>query len=478
MTGNKSVLALLGLLVAALALVASGCGGGDDGDTEVTALPSSSCTAIEYEGEGDPDVLIASDLPMQGPSRVVTEQMVAAIRQMLDNNEWKAGDYNVAYQACDDSTAQAANYDTGKCSQNGNAYAVNDSLVAVLGTYNSPCAAIIIPLLNKAKGGEDGTPNPEAIPLFSAANTWPCLTVNLAGACEANGTDKYYPTTTRNYLRVAPSDDYQGAFVAEYAKDQGVTKAYILNDKESYGEGVAGTTRRAMEHVGIEIVGDEAWNPKASSYEALMNKIKGTGADAIFLGGLISENGGQVIKDKVAVLGPNDGAVKLFAPDGFQTQASIDESGGAAAGGFFSNAGAPVDKITGAAAAEFGAQLKAGALKDVPLQAYAMYAGQSAEVLLDAIAASDGSRESILEQLFATEVTDGIIGSFYVQRERRSAGCIRCGRCLHDVQGDDGSDGERLHRLAEPRSGRSGTGLVVRSDRRSGGDIDPRHFVF
>ena len=72
-----------------------------------------------------------------------------------------------------------------------------------------------------------------------------------------------------------------------------------------------------MESVGIEIVGDEAWNPKASSYEALMQKIEGSGADAIFLGGLISENGGQVIKDKVAVLGPNDGNVKLFGPDGF-----------------------------------------------------------------------------------------------------------------------------------------------------------------
>ena len=180
-----------------------------------------------------------------------------------------------------------------------------------------------------------------------------------------------------------------------------------------------------MESVGIEIVGDEAWNPKASSYEALMNKIKGTGADAIFLGGLISENGGQVIKDKVAVLGPNDGAVKLFAPDGFESQASIDESGGAAAGGFFSNAGAPVDKITGAAAAEFSAQLKAGALKDTPLQAYAMYAGQSAEVLLDAIAASDGTRESILEQLFATECHGRHHRIVHVQRERRPAGCIR-----------------------------------------------------
>ncbi len=407
-----------GCSIAALALVAAGCGG-DDGGTEVVALPSSSCTAIEYEGEGDPDVLIASDLPMQGPSRVVTEQMVAAVRQVLANYEWKAGDYNVAYQACDDSTAQAANYDTGKCSQNGNAYAVNDSLVGVLGTYNSPCAAIIIPLLNKAKGGEDGTPNPEAIPLFSAANTWPCLTVNLAGRVRGERDGQVLPDDDAQLPARRAVGRLPGRLRCRVREEQGVKKAYILNDKESYGEGVAGTTRRAMEHVGIEIVGDEAWNPKASSYEALMNKIKGTGADLVFLGGLIAENGGQVIKDKVAVLGPNDGAVKLYAPDGFQSQSSIDESGGAAAGGFFSNAGAPVDKITGAAAAEFSEQLKAGALKDVPLQAYAMYAGQSAEIMLDAIAASDGSRESILEQLFATEVTDGIVGTFGVQRERR-----------------------------------------------------------
>jgi branched-chain amino acid transport system substrate-binding protein len=313
---------------------------------------------------------------------------------------------------CDDSTAQAANYDTGKCSQNGNAYAVNDKLITVIGTYNSPCAAIIIPLLNKAGGGVEGTPNPEAIPMMSPANTWPCLTVNLAGGCETNGTDKYYPTGTRNYLRVAPSDDYQGAFIAEFAKEQGVTKAYILNDKESYGLGVAGTTRKAMEHVGIEIVGDEAWNPKASSYEALMNKIKGSGADAIFLGGLISENGGQVIKDKVAVLGPNDGAVKLFGPDGFASQSTIDESGGAAEGMYLSNAGVPIDAITGAAADAFVTQLKEGELSGKAIEPYAVYAGQAAEVVLDAIAASDGTRASILEQLFAAEVTDGLIGSF------------------------------------------------------------------
>ena len=306
--------------VAALALVAAGCGGGDDGGGEVTALPSSSCGALQYEGEGDPDYILASDFPLQGSSRTQTEQIVAAIQFELEQRGWKAGDYNIAFQSCDDATAQAAKWDSAKCSQNGNAYAANDAVISVIGTFNSGCAAIIIPLLNEAPEG--------GIAMMSPANTYPCLTVNLPGGCDTSEPAKYYPTGSRNYARVAPADDYQGAFVAEFMQKQGIKSVYILNDKEAYGLGVATTTRKAAEHVGIKVAGFEAWDPKASSYEALMNKIKGTDADAVFLGGLIDENGAQVIKDKVAVLGPNDGDVKLFAPDGFTTQATIDEAGG------------------------------------------------------------------------------------------------------------------------------------------------------
>ena len=86
MTVKKSLLAAFGLLVAALALVASGCGGGDSGGG-VTALPSSSCTSIEYEGDGDPDYILASDFPLQGSSRTQTEQIVAAIRYQLGQQD-------------------------------------------------------------------------------------------------------------------------------------------------------------------------------------------------------------------------------------------------------------------------------------------------------------------------------------------------------------------------------------------------------
>jgi branched-chain amino acid transport system substrate-binding protein len=400
LTVKKSLLAAFGLLVAALALVATGCGGGDGGG-EVTALPSSSCTSLEYEGEGDPDYILASDFPLQGSSRTQTEQIVAAIRYQLEQQDWKAGDYNVAYQSCDDSTAQAGSWDSAKCSANANAYASNEAVIGVIGTFNSGCAAIEIPVLNQASDG--------GIPMISPANTFVCLT-SAAPSCESTQPDVYYPSGARNYLRVVANDAYQGSADAEFAKSLGIKSVYILNDKQAYGLGVATNFRDAAKSLGIKIAGFDAWDSKATSYTSTYDKIKQTDADAVFLGGLICENGAQLIKDKVAVLGPNDG-VKLIAPDGFTTQATIDEAGAASAGMYLSVAGQPIDSFQGAAK-EFVDGLLAGPLSGKPIDPYAIYGGQSAQVMLDAIAASDGSRSDVISKLFASDVQDGLLGTF------------------------------------------------------------------
>jgi len=400
---------MVALAVAALALAAAGCGGSDKsssgGDSatsgDVTALPASACTPVEFKGSGDPDTLIVSDLPMQGSSRTQTVQMVQAIRYVLDLQDWKAGDYNIGYQVCDDATAQAAKWDSGKCSQNAQAYAGNKNVIGVVGTFNSGCAAIEIPVLNQAPGGGIG--------MVSPANTFPCLTVSAG--CEKSEPGKYYPTGTRNYTRVVPYDAYQAAVLADFMKKQGVKKLYILNDKEAYGLAVATLTGNAAKEVGIDVVGFAAYSGTSSSYEAIMRKVESSGADALFLGGLIDENGGQVIKDKVAVLGPNDGKVKLFAPDGFTTQATIDEAGVSnAAGMFMTVAGTAPSELKGKGK-EFVDGFEAQ-LGGKPVDPYATYAAQAAVVLLDAIAASDGSRQSVIEKLFATKVRDGILGSF------------------------------------------------------------------
>jgi branched-chain amino acid transport system substrate-binding protein len=417
---RRTILALLVLLIGAFAFAAVGCGGDDDDEAttpaetggedtgeaapelpEVTPLPSAACTDVEFEGEGEPQVIIASDLPLQGSSRTQTLQMVGAIKQVLATNGWKAGAVNVGFQSCDDSTAQAGKWDPGKCSQNANAYAENQSMMGLIGTFNSGCAAIIIPVLNQAPGG--------GLAMISPANTYVCLTEGGPG-CADDEPDKYYPAGTRNYTRVVANDAYQGAALAEFMQAQGTTKLYILNDKEAYGLGVATNTRNAAEFLGIEVVGFDAWDPKASSYEALMNKIKSAGADGVFLGGLIDENGAQVIKDKVRVLGDNE-TVKLYMPDGFTTQQTIDEAGVEnTRGAFFSVAGVPVDEFTGSAQ-EFITEFEP-TLGGDPVDPYAVYGAQAAQILVDAIANSDYTRQGVIDAMFATECTGCFLGDF------------------------------------------------------------------
>jgi branched-chain amino acid transport system substrate-binding protein len=393
--------------VLALCVVAAGCGGSKKSSSSgggASSLPSSSCSPIYYQGSGSPQYLIASDLPLQGSGRTQTVQMTQAIKFVLKQHNFKAGKYTVGYQSCDDSTAQAGKWDSGKCSSNGNAYANDKSVIGVIGTFNSGCAEIIVPILNRAPNGPVG--------MISPANTYVGLTHSGPGT-QAGEPDKYYPTGKRNYIRIVAADDFQGAADALLAKKLGVKKVFILNDKEAYGLGVATNFKNAATNsqVGLTVAGFTAWDPKASSYEALASKIKQSGADGVFLGGLICENGGKLIKDLRAGLGKS---VQIMAPDGFTPiSADVQGAGAATEGMTVSVAGLPNEQLgsTGKKfVSDFGTSV--GSSPDP----YSVYAGQSAEVLLNAIATSDGSRAGVAANLLKTKVSNGILGSFSINK--------------------------------------------------------------
>jgi branched-chain amino acid transport system substrate-binding protein len=359
-----------------------------------TPLPASSCSAIQNSSG---QVLVASDLPLQGAGRTQTLQMTRAIKFIFNKHGWKAGKYSLAYQSCDDSTAQAGKWDSGKCSANANAYAQNSSVGAVIGTFNSGCAEIIIPILNRAANGP--------IAMVSPANTYVGLTHPGPGTA-AGEPGKYYPTGKRNYARVVAADDYQGAADAVLAKSLGVKKVFILNDKEAYGLGVATNFRNAAVKLGIKVVGFQAWDGKASSYEAQAVKIKASGAQGVFLGGLICENGGKLIKDLKAGL---PASTKLMMPDGFTPVSAVVQGAGTAAeGSTVSVAGLPNSALKGAGKAFVSSFTKADHKSPDP---YSVYAAQAAEVVVGAIAQSDGTRADIAKQLFKLHLNGSILGN-------------------------------------------------------------------
>ena len=135
------------------------------------------------------------------------------------------------------------------------------------------------------------------------------------------------------------------------------------------------------------------------------------------LAGILEENGVQLIRDKVAALGPNDGAVKLLAFDGFAQQATIDNTGPDAKGMYVSLPGKVPGALTGAGDV-FVKELKAQ-IGEQPVEVFAPYAGQAAGVLIEAIRLGS-TRAGTISELFKTKIEDGITGSFTITAHRRS----------------------------------------------------------
>ena len=392
---KRFIVASLVAVTGTLVLAAVGSAGSSK--QSVTPLPASSCSPLVYKGSGSPQAILASDLPLQGSGRTQTIEMTKAIQFILAGAGWKAGKWSLGYQSCDDATAQAGKWDSAKCSANGNAYARNKDVIGVLGTFNSGCAEIIVPILNRAPGGPIG--------MISPANTYTGLTAKGPGTA-AGEPGKYYPTGKRNYARVVAQDQYQGAADALLAQRLGVKKMYILNDKEAYGLGVASNVRHAAQKLRITIAGFEALDPKASSYEALASKIKDSGVTAVFVGSLVCENGGKLIKDLRTTLGPN---VKLILPDGFTPISAVVEGAGAAAeNAYVSVAGLPNSKLTGQGKAFLVAFTKAN---HKPPDPYSVYAAQATVAMLSAIARSNGTRADVTRKIFTTNLKGSITGN-------------------------------------------------------------------
>jgi branched-chain amino acid transport system substrate-binding protein len=402
---KRGTILLVGLAAGALlAFVAAGCGGGGGGGGggEASALPSASCGPIRYGGDGKPDFLIASDLPLQGANRSLTTEMADAVDFILKQHDYKAGGKTIGYQSCDDATAQAGSWDSAKCSANARAYANNKSVLGIVGTFNSGCAKLEIPVANRAVDGP--------LAMVSPANTYPGLTQGGPGT-ETGEPENYYPTGKRNYARVVWNDQFQGAAGALLARELGLKKVYVLTDKETYGNGIANLFSQYAKKVGIETLpgSPQAWDKKASSYDAIATKVKTSGADAVFLGGIVCNNGGKLIKDLRAGLGPD---VQIFGPDGWTPiSATIEGAGAAADGMLITQPGIPPDRLKGAGkkfVTDFTADI--GHAPDP----YTNYAAQAAEILLTAIDKADGDRAKVAENLFDLDVKDGILGDFKI----------------------------------------------------------------
>jgi branched-chain amino acid transport system substrate-binding protein len=378
-----TTLVTAGLLAALLMVGCGGASGGGGGDS----------------GGGE-SIKIVSDLPMQGANRAQTTTMVNAIKLAIQQRDGEVAGLKIDYEALDDATAQAGQWDPAKCAENAQKAAQDEAVIGWIGPFNSGCAATQIPTLNEA-----------GLAMVSPANTYTGLTKPTPDPSEP---DKYYPTGERNYARVIVTDVQQGQAAATFLQDEGFESVYILDDKETYGKGVADEFQKAAEGLGIEIVGREGIDGSASNYRSLMNKIADADVDAIYFGGIIENNVAQIIKDKVGA-GMSNEDVAFIGPDGIFVDTLLSQGGDSVEGIYVTFGGIPPQEL-GQEGQDF---IDAYNKKyDDDVQPYTAYAYEAANVMLDAIerAADEAGgvpeRQAVVEQVFATEDFEGVLGTW------------------------------------------------------------------
>jgi branched-chain amino acid transport system substrate-binding protein len=370
------------------------------GSPEATVSAASSCDEVFYGGPGAPDHVIVSDFPMQGPVSATTVPMTAAIRLALAQHRFRAGPYTIGYQACDDSTAQAGNYDLAKCVANARAYAANRVVIGVVGPHNSACTGTQLPILNSARDGP--------LAMVSPTNS----EINLTHEYEdiPGGTGGLYPTGVRNYARVYPANDVQAAAQAMLLKSQGRHRVFVVTAaRDDYATSLAVSFGHAARRLSLGIAGTAVWDDRRSSADALASRIRRSRADAVVLAGLLNYGiSAGLVSDLRSALGDR---VALVGDDGFlPIPVLLRQTRGLAAGMYVTAAAAFPGNLP-VAGREFLRRF-AAAHPEQPASGFTAYAAQAAEVLLEAIRNSDGTRRSVTAELLRVRVRDGVLGTF------------------------------------------------------------------
>jgi branched-chain amino acid transport system substrate-binding protein len=340
---QRSLIAITATLAAgALTLTACGSrddnGGGSDSDN------------------GGTKVVIGVDAPMTGDLSAMGLGIKnsADLATKIANKKKYVDGVTFEIQALDDQGQPSAGQ------QNATKFVADKDVLGVVGPLNSSVGESMQKVFDDAK-----------LVQVSPANTGPSLT---QGPDWRTKKARQYTS----YFRTATTDAVQGPFAAQYVyNDYKKKKVFVIDDKKTYGAGLAATFTDEFKKLGGKVVGTEHINPDSKDFSAVATKVKNSGADVVYYGGEYPQAGplSKQIKEAGA-------KIPLVGGDGIKDPAFIKLAGPASEGDLATLVGAPVEDI--ASAKQFVADYKEQGYKE-DYAAYGGYSYDSAWAIIEAV---------------------------------------------------------------------------------------------
>lgn len=340
---QRSLIAITAALAAgALTLTACGSrddnGGGSDSDN------------------GGTKVVIGVDAPLTGDLSAlglgIKNSADLAVRTA--NKKKYVDGVTFEMQALDDQGQPSAGQ------QNATKFVADTSVLGVVGPLNSSVGEAMQKVFDDA-----------GLVQVSPANTGPALTQGPDWR-----TKKVRPY--KSYFRTATTDAVQGPFAARYVfNDYKKKKVFVIDDKKTYGAGLAATFTEEFKRLGGQVVGTEHINPDSKDFSAVATKVKNSGADVVYYGGEYPQAGplSKQIKEAGA-------RIPLVGGDGMKDPTFVKLAGSASEGDLSTSVGAPVEKLP--SAKQFVADYKAAGYPE-DYAAYGGYSYDSAWAIIEAV---------------------------------------------------------------------------------------------
>ncbi|MFD5031180.1 branched-chain amino acid ABC transporter substrate-binding protein [Streptomyces sp. NPDC058220] len=335
-------------------------------------------------------VVIGVDAPLTGSlsalGQGIKNSVDLAAKTANKNNEVPGVEFKI--EALDDQAVPASGQ------ANATKLVGSKDVLGVVGPLNSGVAQSMQGVFNSAK-----------LLQVSPANTNPALS---QGDNWATG-DLKRPFAS--YFRTAATDVVQGKFAAQYYyNDAKKKKVFVVDDKQTYGAGLAAIFSDEFKRLGGKVVGTDHVTVKETDFSSTADKVKASGADSVYFGGQYPEGG--LLSDQIKKTGAK---IPTMGGDGIYDPNFIAASGESNDGDFATSIGYPVEKLD--TAKKFIADYAAGGYKD-PYAAYGGYSYDAAWTVIQAVkavvAANDGklpedARAKVVEAAGAVEF-DGVTG--------------------------------------------------------------------
>jgi len=280
MTKRLSRFFALTLGISLLVGILAGCGTGTTNNT------TNATTTIK----------VATEMPISGGDIDIGTSMMNGAILAVDQANTNHTIPNVKLELVKkDDVGASGTHDPATGAANVQALVGDPQVAGIIGPLNSSVALAEMPVANNA-----------GLAIISPANTNPCLTkegdaVGCGGAADIIKTVR--PTGNVTYFRVAATDDHQGPAMADFLyKTKNLKTAYVMDDTETYGAGLAKYFIQEWTALGGTVIEGQSHSVKSTTdYTNLLTAAAAQHPDAIYFGGNYS-TGGQVVQKQMRTI--------------------------------------------------------------------------------------------------------------------------------------------------------------------------------